>query len=250
MFGLTFNGKHSFNDLGLIMFSQNRPILPEAKIITEEISGKDGEYDFSTVNPDKRIKYKNRSMEIKFTIKERDLITLRQKAHSVAEWLACGEQNLIFDDDPNVYWIAKVTNKVDLEHQIIITKEFTVYFSCKPYCYSSTLTTSTHAVAANGSKTVANSGTYVKPVIRISGACDTISFAVNGKTLTYTAPIAVGQPIEIDCEGGTAYKSGTSSVLNNVSGDFIELIKGNNVVVIAGTNLNCEVSFVFRSKYL
>ena len=46
LYGLTFNGRHS-SEFGLVMFSRNRPILPEPKLVAEDIPGMDGEYDFS-----------------------------------------------------------------------------------------------------------------------------------------------------------------------------------------------------------
>ena len=134
MYGLTFNGRHS-SEFGLVMFSRNRPILPEPKIVAEDLPGMDGEYDFSAVNPDGEIKYKPRMLDIDFTIKERNPYWLRLKANQIAAWLSCGEQKLVFDDEPNKYYLATVANKLDLGNQILSIKTFTVHFRCRPMKY-------------------------------------------------------------------------------------------------------------------
>ena len=64
------------------MFSKNRPILPEPKIVSEDIPGMDGEYDYSNVNPDGEIKYKPRMIDIDFTLKERDPTKIKSEIKS------------------------------------------------------------------------------------------------------------------------------------------------------------------------
>lgn len=249
MYGLSFNSKHSFNDFGLSIYTKNRPILAEPKIVTEDIEGNDGEYDFSEVNPDNRTKYKSKIHEIEFTLKESDLVSLRNKAHKIAEWLACGEKQLVYDDEPTVFYLGKVVNKLDLENQARTVKRFTVQFRCKPHAYSINQSNTTRTVIGNTSFLIENIGTNVKPIIRVDGSCDNISFNLNGKTLTYNAPVTSSQMLEIDCENMEALK-GSLNVTKNTTGDFLELINGDNTIQVTGTNLNCAISVVFRQKFL
>jgi phage-related protein len=198
---------------------------------------------------------------------------LRILAHQVAVWLACGEKPLTYDDETPVYYLARVTNKIDLETQIIRVKKFTVQFKCRPYAYSAVtsneqiefgkglmcgygyrfdMVPTVYNIISNATKSIYNPGTWVKPVIRVVGTCSSISFAVNGKTLAYGA--AVNGQIDIDCYKQEAYKDGVSSqannVLNNVSGDWLEMINGDNTLQISGTDLNCTVTFIFNYLYL
>lgn len=249
MYGLTFNGKHSFTDFGLIIYSKNRPILAEPKIITEDIQGMDGEYDFSEVNPDKRVKYKNKTHEIEFYIKESSLVSVREKAHQIANWLACGEKQLVYDDEPTVYYLGKIINRLDLDNQARTLKRFTAQFSCEPYAYSINQTTVNKAITGNTTITVNNSGTYVKPLIKVSGTCEKITFAVNGKTFSYNSPVIPSQALDIDCEKMIVAK-GNQNVTKNSTGDFLELINGVNTIQVTGENLNCTVSVIFRPRYL
>jgi predicted phage tail component-like protein len=251
------------------MESKNRPILPEPKIIVEEVPGIDGDYDYSEVNPDGRTKYKPRLHDVGFSLQERNPAMLRIKAHEIAKWLACGEQQLIYDDETAVFYLARVANKLDIENQIVSVKRFTVQWKCRPYAlsvvksdeqiqfgqglmlgYGYKLDMVPTVFVLNGARTlnVYNPAMHVKPLIRITGSFTNISFSANGKTLTYGAALT-NETVEIDCSKQHAVK-GASNVNNNVTGDYIEFANGDNTLQITGTGLNCTVSLIFRYLYL
>jgi predicted phage tail component-like protein len=268
--GFVFNNKHSFNDMGIVMKSKNRPILPEPRIIAEEILCRDGEYDFSEANPDGRTKYKPLPIEVECSCLRKDMAYLRIKAHEIASWLACGEKQLIFDDETAVYYLARISNKLDLATEIGRIGRFTLQFKCRPfgfsrvrsdqalqlgmglmlgYGYRLDMSPTTFVVAGAAAYSVYNPGTYVKPLIRISGSCSTISFTANGKTITYGAALSGGQ-LDIDCEKQTAIKNSTTNAMSDVTGKFIELVNGSNSLQISGTGLNCTVTLIFNYLYL
>lgn len=272
LYGLTFNGKHSYNDFSLIMLSKNRPILPEAKEVVEDIPGMDGEHDYSTANPDDELKYKSRTPEITFNfdrnkINWRDPRVIRQAARKVAAWLGCGEKVLVFDDEADKQELAKVSNKLDLENQIESGRPFTVNFKCRPFpCQidsaetiildSSILLDSDirlddayqFVVTGNATVEVNNFGTHsVKPVIEIVGTFTTLSITVAGKTLNYTEAVS-NKTITLDC-ALLQVKDGATNKNNAMTGDFLTLPVGVNSVQISGTGLNCTVTFKFRPLY-
>jgi predicted phage tail component-like protein len=249
MNGLTFNGKHSFIDMGLVMFSKNRPIFPEPKIITEDIPGMDGDYDYSSINPDGRVKYKSMTDEIEFSFAEKNMVNVRAKAHLIAAWLACGEAQLIYDDDPNVYYLAMVVNKLDLENQIARLRKFTMQFKRRPFAYAITEIIITQVVNAATDIIVANPGTYNKPKIHISGTCTTLSVTIGSTTLNCSQALS-NAVLDIDCQQMQAIKDSTINVNNKISGKYPELAPGNNSVHIGGTGLNCTVTVAFRPQYL
>ena len=269
MKGFIFNSKHSFNDMGIVMKSKNRPILPEPRIIAEEITSRDGDYDYSEYNPDGRTKYKPRIIEVECSFLRRDMTYLRIKAHEIASWLACGEQQLIFDDETAVFYLARVNNKLDLVTEIARIGRFTLQFKCRPFAFSRVrsdqvlqlgmglmlgygyrldMSPMVFTVTGNAAFNIYNPGTFVKPLIRISGSASNISFTANGKTMTYGAVISAEQ-VDINCDKMTAIK-GTTNVMNNVSGDYIEFINRNNTLQISGTGLNCTITLVFNYLYL
>jgi len=247
MSGLTFNGKHSFTDMGLIMFSKNRPIRPEPKSIIEDIPGMDGELDYSAVNPDNRVKYKSVTDEIEFLFAEKSMANVRTKAHLIAAWLACGEAQLIYDDDPNVYYLAMAANRLDLENQIIKLRRFTIQFKRRPFGFSTTLFNQAYVVTEPASKVIANPGLFVRPKFTLTGVFTTLTLTCGSKTLTYNEANA-GASIVID--NMQCIKDGSINKNNMLSGEFFEFVNGNNTLIIGGTGLNCTVTVTFRPQYL
>ena len=213
LYGLTFNGRHS-SEFGLVMFSRNRPILPEPKIVAEDLPGMDGEYDFSAANPDGEVKYKPRMQDIDFTLKERNPTRLRVKANQIAAWLSCGEQILIFDDEPDKFYLAMVANKLDLDNQILSIKKFTVHFKCRPMKYGVNIEGSDIWDTFNfeedvvqevefdvaGSKVlkIINTGRTVRPTINVDAPMD-ITFGgvtyslIPGDNIIYGVRLAPGE---------------------------------------------------------
>lgn len=269
--GFTFNGKHSLNDMGIIVKSKNRPILPEPKIVVEELNGVDGDYDYSDVNPDARTKYKSRIMDVDCSFKTKNMSYIRVKAHEVAAWLACGEKQLVFDDETAVVYLARVNNQVDLETQIAKIGRFTIQFKCRPlglspvtsnedinfgdglmcgYGYRLDMVpTIFNITGAAAALNIYNPGTYVKPLIRVTGSFAWIAFSTNEKSLTYGAPLA-NEKLDIKCAEFECIKNDTENCMNNLSGDFIEFANGNNALYISGVSLNCTVTLIFNYLYL
>jgi predicted phage tail component-like protein len=247
MSGLKFNNKHS-TELGLNMLSKRRNILPEPVIITEELPGMDGDYDYSNVNPDGRTKYKPFVDEIEFSFIEKNPANVRTKAHSIASWLACGESQLMYDDDPGKYWLARIINKLDIESQLVRLKSFTAQFKCQPYGYAVDEVQEVYeGIAAPVDKVIANPGTYVKPKITVTGSFTTLTLTCGGKTLTYSEAIN-GATIVID--NMQCIKDGAINVGNKLSGSFFEFVNGDNTLSIGGTGLNCSITVSFRPRYL
>jgi predicted phage tail component-like protein len=133
LYGFTFSGKHSYNDFGLITFSKNRPILPEPKLVSEDLPGTDGEYDYSMINPDEEVKYKPRTIEIDCTLKEPDQRQLRLKANKIAAWLACGEQKLIFDDEEHLFKMLGIGGKRYIDFYDIAKNNSDLFFKDNPF---------------------------------------------------------------------------------------------------------------------
>jgi predicted phage tail component-like protein len=273
VFGLTFNGQHSYNNHGLIMLSKNRPILAEPKEIAEDAQGRDGEFDYSACNPDEEIKRKPRIQEITFAfdrnkINWRDPRVIRQKARSIAAWLGVGEALLVMDDESDKQEHAKVSNKLDLENQIETGRPFTVYFKCRPFSEqidssenitlldSKVLLDSTlrlddryqFIITENTTIEVNNIGTHsVKPVIEITGTFNTLHFVASGKALIYNEALVSGT-LSIDCKTMQA-RNGATNKGSMLSGYYLILAAGINSVQIGGAGLNCTVTFKFKPLY-
>jgi phage-related protein len=232
------------------MYSKVRHILPEPKLVYEDLPGVDGEYDFSDVNPDGRTMYKPFVEEITFTLLENDSTAFRQKSRQIASWLACGEKVLVYEDEPNVYYLARVVNRLDIENQLVKVKAFTAQFKCKPFGYAFTEDTFTlNSIIEQDEMEIDNQGTYVKPIITIQGSFTTLVLTILEKTLTYNEALSNAE-IVIDCEKMSCIKDGAINKNNKLSGSFLVLENGTNFLQISGTGLNCDISVTFRQRFL
>lgn len=268
MYGITFNGKHSYNDYGLLIKSVNRPIA-EPKIIATDVDAVDGSFDFSEVNQDGRTKYKDKVITVTFMQIE-SIASAQTRAREISRWLNCGETQLIFDDEPGLFYLAKMNNRVDLETQVVALREFSVQFKCRPYAYSTVqsteqiqfgqglqfgygyrfdMTPMVFNINTPSTISVYNPGDYVKPVIVITGTADEIELSCNGKTLSFNSALGSGETLTLDC---SKYQSTVSNLNANnaITGTYFEFKSGNNTLYVSGTNLNINLTVVFRYTYL
>lgn len=269
MLGLTFRGKHSYNDFGLVMKSDNRNLLPPLRKRKLTIDGKDGTWDFGGGS------YEERQIQVTFELLAQNRAELRYKARKVAQWLNSkdGAAELIFDDEKDKYYIASVYNGVDLQ-EIVNNGKFSVVFECQPIAkliynaddiildsdilldYTDVRLGDTYSftITNPGTIEVNNFGTYsVRPTIIVHGTWSNFSITIAGKTLNYTEAMTTPGDIIIDNENYTVKDEEGRNKLGVVTGDvntFLELPPGVNQVTIDGENLNCTVSFEFAPSYL
>lgn len=241
MYGMKFKNVHS-NTFGLIMLSKNRVMLPEMTDEYVDIPGRDGSIHFPG-------SFKDRPPEVEFSTTTKTLPELRQLARQVAAWLHSKRHEvLVFDDEPDVYYMAKVANQLDLE-QTVAMGRFSVQFNCEPLAYSIAADTWEQAVTAGASYTITNAGTYsALPVITITAGSQItgLVLTVEDKTLTYTGTLTAGQSLIIDCGKYQATKAGVNA-MGDVSGDFPVLYAGDNELTI---NKACSLKIEFRKRWL
>lgn len=117
-------------DFKLVSKSLNRPILPIMRINTIEIPGVHGSYDFGNNT------YGNRQISMLITYVGKDYNELRLRAREIAAWLTSKRyEPLIFDDEPDKFYLARIYNQVDFENLWRLGRT-TVTFDCQPFAYS------------------------------------------------------------------------------------------------------------------
>jgi predicted phage tail component-like protein len=128
MIGFTFNNAHS-GAMGVVFKSTDRTLLPSKRVTQYTIPGKSGTYDIEDG-------YENREItcELSFVGTNYHYEGVRTKARAVAGWLS-GEGLLVFDDEPEKAYIAKVITGVSIE-QIAVTGRCEVAFTCAPFAES------------------------------------------------------------------------------------------------------------------
>ena len=127
MIGFEFNNTHSYNQFDIIFKSINRPILPALHKREMMIPGKHGAYDFGGNT------YGNRIISVLVQYIGASLNDLRLHARDIAAWLSQKSyMELIFDDEPDKYYLAKIYDPVGLENFFRLGKA-TIQFECQPF---------------------------------------------------------------------------------------------------------------------
>jgi phage-related protein len=87
-----------------------------------------------------------------------------------------------------------------------------------------------------------------RPTITITGSFTTLSISTNGKTFSFSEAMS-NKTMVINGEALTVQVAGVNK-LSKMSGDFIELLAGDNTVIISGTGINCDITFNVYPKFL
>jgi predicted phage tail component-like protein len=132
MNGITFNGKHSYNDFNLIM---NSKIIntPSKKKIKEGAPGMNSVYDFSTVASSGEIVYNQRAIVVNFTLICDSKSQLHSQLNKITEWIQdIGQSQLIFDDIKDYYFMAELEDSISIVEEDD-TVEITINFVAEPF---------------------------------------------------------------------------------------------------------------------
>lgn len=270
-----YKGTHS-NTYGVYFKSIKRPLMPPIKPKIMAIYGTSGSYDFGDNE------YDNVEIKIRIAYIPEDIIERKQRARDISSWLSSNNwEKLILGDEPDKYYLARVSGGVDLEN-LIASGEAEVTFICQPFAYMVTDTATddtweqadypwitditwimsdSYTFSATGTKlfTFNNPGTksinYQSPqgsksLIKINGSWTTLNLSLNGNTLTYTQP-GTGELI-IDNLEMEATLNGTNA-LSAIDGDieeFLEISPGDNIINISGTGINVEVTVDFAPMWI
>jgi len=267
VYGFKFNDKHC-SEYGIIMRSKNRQLLPAGNDQYKEIPGMDGSYLF----PDT---LRDRYIDINCAVFETSLFALRQKARQIAAWLyAPARAKLIFDDEPGVFYWAKLANQMDLQ-QTLALGEFSLQFRCLPYAYSVSPIVAEQELASGESIALANSGMANTPVMFEitnpsatgfaafpalgAGVCPDVSMTllnqgatltINGDACSYLGLIDAGKKVYVDTGRMTVQLDGTNA-LRYHDGAFPVLAPGNNTVVYTSPNgCRAKVKITYTERWL
>ena len=127
MYGFEFDGLNSYVEFQLIFKSIDRPILPTMRKREMVIPGKNGVYDFGDNTYDSRI------ISVLIQYIGASFNDLRLRARDIASWLSKNSyRELIFDDEPDKYYLAKIYGQVSLENLLALGKA-TIQFECQPF---------------------------------------------------------------------------------------------------------------------
>lgn len=262
---ITLDG-HSLEYFGLIeLRGHEHPMTPNIEQKTLAIPGRPGLWHYGTEIRDKSI-----SIPIGFI--EYDPIEKQRKLNAFVAFLldAYGhtrEVKLVFDYEPDKFYMVEVAEKIIPEHLVHATKftlPFVAYFPYKKFIYPSNEITwdkdipilsdllmdtgltnwsitspQTFEVINNGSRAILFTFTLV-------GSGTDVSFAANGKTMTLGT--FTSKTVEA-CENYTVKVNGVDD-LTISNGVFLTLLPGRNTITVSGSNLNFAISEKLTYQYL
>lgn len=253
-------GSFRFNEIEsesfkLVCKSVKRRLLPALKVKRVEISGSSGAYDFD----DDGTEYSMSQLTMRIQYIGTSYQELRTRARSIAAWLSTNTwAKLIINDEPDKYYLGKVTEEIDLE-SLWESGSANVVFDCQPFALSineSVFNFNTNALTAYPFN---NSGTrridYKSPpgskfIIQIDGAWNELTLSMNGKTLNYDTP---GEGTLIVDNVDMEVTLGGSNKFDELSGDidtFLRVIPGNNILTVTGNTIDVHVNIKFIPLWL
>ena len=247
--GFKFKGRAS-SDMGVTVRTRSRPILPAVKRFTMDLSCRDGEYDFSAVNPQQRVHYSPRIFSVSIFVSADSLGALQKKISDISLWLA-GSGELIFDDIPLIKWDANVSDEIIYMPErggknaaLEVTFRAHPMGKCifgeegplldAPLEIGESVPLSmeemyVYTVNQSAEITVINFGDRpARPVIEIEGSARSMTLSLDGRELSFTANGDVTVDFEKRLVGNT------DGVLK-VSGEFFEFKEGANTLQITNS---------------
>lgn len=253
-----------------VRLGSTEPILPSLRSQTLTVPSRHGAYDFGAwLEP--------REFELDCVFKRQSYTELKLQIRSFLGLFldAYGRPKTVklrFGDEPDKYFNVRVSSNIPID-RVANFGQFTLPLTAyDPFGYSersseegltwgdTKVTFEWNYLLGNdlgvGGKTVQITsaqirklyvdGTTVRPTFVLKGVGKNVKLSSNGKS--FTIADLGGATWAIDGENYTVLKNG-GNALGQMSGDFIELMNGENNLVVSGTNLNFALTVKYRDKY-
>lgn len=242
--GFIYNDTAS-KDMGLHARLTSWQVCGDLRNFTTTVPGKYGVADFGA-------DFDSREITVECNIyPKRTFSALVSVLDSIALWLdpANGLKQLIFDDVPDRYFMARLNARVDCERLLRSAGSFTLKFFCPdPFAYAiddeefNITAVGSHTITRSVGNIESNPIYHIKGVIR-SGANNYIRIVTNGSELMIVnAVLSSSETLVVDTEKMTAYvEDDNGNTLRNALPylrdlNFPTLAVGDNTVSVAANN--------------
>lgn len=237
--GFTFLGRHSYDDMGLLYAEKDgHPNTPRVRWNTYEVAGADGTLLFPGET--------RGTMAFEGTlypVRERPTqAEAQQLLREVSAWLSGGRGQLIFDYEPDKYYLAELGKESKWSLKNWFGGEISVSFTAQPWARSVTADEVTAAVTGTSASLRLTAHTGAPCPIRIqvenTGEADITGVSVLGGAVALSGmTLAAGQILTIDGEppvGATISDMGTEASAMMYATAFRQLTAqaGNNTVPV------------------
>jgi predicted phage tail component-like protein len=249
--GFSIGGVHS-SEFGIYLVSKSIGLLPKTRDYELTIFGKDGVKDFGT-------QLDQRPIDLVLKIQGEDRADLIKSMSDFAALIdpRKGYQQLIFDDDPSRYFLAKYTsaNASPTVNYVINQAQLALGFKATdPFVYSAEEKSPSFSTVSGQTFTLFNEGTEeIPPFITIKAPVTLpqgATITINGVSVMYKGEITANDVIEIDTKNITVKKNGISS-MRYWDGAFPTLQPGVNTIVETDSGgLGANVTFTYQERWL
>ncbi len=255
--GFTFNGVHSKN-MKITARIVNWQVSPAPRNAFEVIPGRVGIADLGVDTSEKYIKV------ICNIFPQHSFTEVIHLLDNIAEWLNpnLGLKQLVLDDIPNRYFLARLVEEVDCERILRSAGAFELIFVCPdPYGYA--ITDEPFTLNGTGNhqieRTLGNVESY--PIYQLKGNITSsnstsIKIETNGELLTVNGALGSNEILVIDSGmltakvtdmNGVTIRNGLS-LLEDLNFPILE--PGNNAVKINTTNASfSELHIISKSRW-
>lgn len=258
----------NLEDLGVrVSREYQHPAAPETRDYTMEIPGRHGAWDFGADLGPRRIELpcfvvKNTPADVQRTIRALMAHLFDAYGRPKTMWL-------VFSTEPDKYYLARISGGLPVERIYRVGRFVLPFVAYDPFAYS----VATNDEVVWGSETITFEADYlmghtggqvqtvtspqsyivtvmgytVRPTILVNGTGSNVTISANGKSFSLGSFVDANWIV--DGENYTVTKGGKNA-LSEFSGDFLDLLPGENTVTISGSGLNLTVQIKFRDKYL
>lgn len=221
------------HDFDMTIVDWERPLVPEMNDEYRQITGKDGEQ-----HDEERLS--NQVIRVEFFRKNENIEEWFESRNEIVEWLFTRDEiEIRLDDEPDVYYIGKVTS-ADVPTYYRTAIRFWVEFTCHPVKYGQDVTTTETVFTYNG--------TYDKTPFKLTlenVTTNELVVSVNGVEIKYTEPLE-NATVTIDSNELELRVDGTLKVFE-VEGYFTFLKPGEIEIDI---NTDADLTIEYTELFL
>lgn len=232
----SFDGQHCMRDFGLMYVEDNgHPITPDTQRNEYEIAGMSG----SLLMPGYIKKTKTFSGKLYFVTSPASQAEAQENLRRIATWLTAGRGQLIFDYEPDRYYIAQVDSGMDWDFGEWIDGGLSVDFKAQPFAFSKneSIAQAQTALTSVDISLALDSGlpAPIRIEIENTGGAVITAFgaSLNGKHLTFAGlALATGETLSISLEApiSAVYSAGGSALDKATALPQLMATPGGNVI--------------------
>ena len=251
-----------------VLLNSEEPALPALRNLSVTVPGRHGAYDFGAY-------FEPREFTLNIVFKRQDYADLKRDIRKlnrllVDDYARPRTLKLRFGDEVDKYYNVRVTQAIPVERAAergFITLGLTAF---DPYAYSMVLADEVvwgseiitfewnyllGMGGTGGGFTITRpqtipiyvDGESLRPIIEIDGSANGLTISANGKS--FKLPNFIATKWIIDGENYVVKRNGVED-LSALTGDFTELLHGDNNVTITGTAMNFDITIKYRDRYI